>query len=299
LKSPKRKTDMGIIIDENTRAIVQGITGTQGRIHAKLMLEHGTNIVAGVTPGKGAAKVHNIPVYDTVKEAHETHSATASIIFVPAPFATEAALEAIDSGIKTVVIITEHIPIKDSIELIAFASQANATIIGPNTPGIITPGKCKLGIMPAHVFTSGNVGVASRSGTLTYEIAAGLTKKQVGQSTCIGVGGDPVTGLNFIDALELFREDSQTKAVVLIGEIGGNLEELTAEYIARGYPKPVVAYIAGRSAPPEKRMGHAGAIIMGETGTAENKIKAFENAGVKVAEKPSDVAELLAKALEM
>jgi succinyl-CoA synthetase alpha subunit len=290
---------MGIIIDENTRVIVQGITGAQGRIHTKLMLEHGTKIVAGVTPGKGGAKVHNIPVYDTVKEAHETHSPTASIIFVPPLFATEAALEAIDSGIRTVVIITEHIPIKDSIELIALASQANATIIGPNTPGIITPGKCKLGIMPAHIFTSGNVGVASRSGTLTYEISTGLTKKQIGQSTCIGVGGDPITGLNFIDTLKMFKEDPQTKAVALVGEIGGNIEELTAEYIEQGYPKPVVAYIAGRSAPPEKRMGHAGAIIMGETGTAENKIKAFENAGVKVAEKPSDVAELLTKAMEI
>jgi succinyl-CoA synthetase alpha subunit len=287
---------MGIIIDENTRVIVQGITGAQGRIHTKLMLEHGTKIVAGVTPGKGGTIVNGVPVYDTVKEAHETHSATASIIFVPAPFATEAALEAIDSGIRTVVIITEHIPIKDSIELIAFASQANATIIGPNSPGIITPFKCKLGIMPAHIFTSGNVGVASRSGTLTYEISAGLTKKQIGQSTCIGVGGDPITGLNFVDALELFKDDPQTKAVVLIGEIGGNLEELTAEYIARGYPKPVVAYVAGRSAPPGKRMGHAGAIIMGKSGTAETKIRAFENAGVKVADKPSNVAALLAKA---
>ena len=215
---------------------------------------------------------------------------------MPAPFAADAALEAVDSGIRTVVLITEHIPIKDSINLIAHASQANAPIIGPNTPGIITPGKCKLGIMPAHVFTPGSVGVASRSGTLTYEIAAGLTRKRMGQSTCIGVGGDPITGLNFIDTLELFKEDSQTKAVALIGEIGGNIEELTAEHIGRGYPKPVVAYIAGRSAPPEKRMGHAGAIVMGKTGTGENKIEAFENAGVKVAEKPSDVAALLARA---
>ena len=290
---------MGIIVDENTRAIVQGITGTQGRIHTKLMLDYGTKIVAGVTPGKGGAEVHGVPVYDTVEEARANHSPNASIIFVPAPFAADAALEAVDSGIRTVVLITEHIPIKDSINLIAHASQANATIIGPNTPGIITPGKCKLGIMPAHVFTPGSVGVASRSGTLTYEIAAGLTRKRMGQSTCIGVGGDPITGLNFIDTLELFKEDSQTKAIALIGEIGGNIEELTAEYIERGYPKPVVAYVAGRSAPPEKRMGHAGAIIMGKTGTAENKIKAFENAGVKVAEKPSEVAELLAKAMEI
>ena len=290
---------MGIIVDENTRAIVQGITGTQGRIHTKLMLDYGTKIVAGVTPGKGGAEAHGVPVYDSVEEARANHSPNASIIFVPAPFAADAAHEAIDSGIQTIVMITEHVPIKDSVELIAHASQANATIIGPNTPGIITPGKCKLGIMPAHVFMPGSVGLASRSGTLTYEIAAGLTKKQMGQSTCIGVGGDPITGLNFIDTLELFKKDPQTKAVALIGEIGGNIEELTAEHIGRGYPKPVVAYVAGRSAPPEKRMGHAGAIIMGKTGTAENKIKAFENAGVKVAEKPSEVAELLAKAMEI
>jgi succinyl-CoA synthetase alpha subunit len=286
---------MGIIIDENTRAIVQGITGTQGSLHTRLMLEYGTTIVAGVTPGKGGTELHGVPVYDTVEEARENHSANASIIFVPAPSAVDAAFEAIDGGIRTIVIITEHIPIKDSIELTAHAHQANAIIIGPNTPGIITPRKCKLGIMPAHIFTPGSVGIASRSGTLTYEIAASLTKNQIGQSTCIGVGGDPITGLNFIDTLKLFKDDPHTKAVVLIGEIGGNIEELTAEYIARGYPKPVVAYVAGRSAPPEKRMGHAGAIIMGKSGTAENKIKAFENAGVKVAEKPSDVAELLAK----
>lgn len=287
---------MGILIDGNIGVIVQGITGTQGRIHTKLMLEYGTKIVAGVTPGKGGAEIRGVPVYDTVEEAREKHSPNASIIFVPAPFAADAAFEAIDSGIRTVVIITEHIPIKDSIELLAHARQAKATIIGPNSPGIITPFKCKLGIMPAHIFTAGSVGVASRSGTLTYEIAASLTKNHIGQSTCVGVGGDPITGLNFIDTLKLFKEDTQTKAVVLIGEIGGNIEELTAEYIARGYPKPVVAYVAGRSAPPEKRMGHAGAIIMGKSGTAENKIRAFENAGVKVAEKPSNVTALLAKA---
>ena len=293
MKSSKRKKSMGIIISENTRAIVQGITGTQGSLHTRLMREYGTKIVAGVTPGKGGANVHGVPVYDTAKEAQEKHAANASIIFVPAPFAADAALEAIDNGIKTTVMITEHVPIRDSVELVAHARQANATIIGPNTPGIITPGQCKLGIMPAHVFTPGNIGVASRSGTLTYEVADSLTKNQIGQSTCIGVGGDPITGLNFIEALEMFKEDPQTKAVALIGEIGGNLEELTAEYISKGYPKPVVAYIAGLSAPPEKRMGHAGAIIMGKTGTAEHKIEAFKSAGVKVAEKPSDVAALV------
>jgi len=286
------KNNMGIIIGKKTRVIVQGITGTQGSLHTQFMLEYGTKIVAGVTPSKGGAKVHGIPIYDTVKEAQEKHTPNASIIFVPAPFAAEAALEAIDSGIKTIVMITEHVPTKDSVCL-ANARRANATIIGPNTPGIITPGKCKLGIMPSNVFTSGSVGVLSRSGTLMYEIANSFTRKQIGQSTCIGVGGDPIMGLNFVEALDMFRKDPQTKAVALIGEIGGDLEERTAEYILKGYPKPVVAYIAGRSAPPEKRMGHAGAIIMGKTGTAEHKIEALENAGVKVAEKPSDVTNFV------
>ena len=290
---------MGIIIGKKTRAIVQGITGTQGSFHTKLMLEYGTQIVAGVTPGKGGTTVHGVPVYDTVEEALERHPANASIIFVPAPFAADAALEALENGIKTVVIITEHIPIKDAINVMAYAQQVGATIIGPNTPGIITPGECKLGIMPAHIFKSGSIGMVSRSGTLTYEIAAGLTKKRLGQSTCIGLGGDPIVGLNFIDVLKLFEKDRQTQAIALIGEIGGNLEELAADYIAKEkYPKPVVAFIAGRSAPPGKRMGHAGAIIMGKAGTAESKIKAFKNAGVEVAEKPSDVAALLEKLLK-
>ncbi|MEM1540083.1 MAG: succinate--CoA ligase subunit alpha [Candidatus Bathyarchaeia archaeon] len=290
---------MGIIVGEETRAIVQGITGTQGSFHTKLMLEYGTKIVAGVTPGKGGATVHGVPVYDTVEEALKEHEANASIIFVPAPFAADAAMEALENGIKTVVIITEHIPIKDAINVMAYARQVGATIIGPNTPGIITPGECKLGIMPAHIFKPGKVGMISRSGTLTYEIAAGLTKKGLGQSTCIGLGGDPIVGLNFIDVLKLFEKDSQTEAVAIIGEIGGNLEEITAEYIAKEkYPKPVVAFIAGRTAPPGKRMGHAGAIIMGKTGTAESKIEAFRKANVEVAEKPSDVAILLEKRLK-
>jgi succinyl-CoA synthetase alpha subunit len=206
-------------------------------------------------------------------------------------------MEAIDNGIKTIVIITEHIPIRDSISLMAFARENKAVAIGPNTPGIITPGECKLGIMPAHIFKPGSIGMISRSGTLTYEIAASLTGKGLGQSTCLGLGGDPITGLNFIDVLKMFRNDAHTKAVVLIGEIGGNLEELTAGYIEEEeYPKPVVAYVAGRSAPPGKRMGHAGAIIMGKAGTAESKIEAFKKAGVQVAEKPGDVAELMTKA---
>jgi succinyl-CoA synthetase alpha subunit len=285
---------MGIIVGENTHAIVQGITGTQGSFHTKLMLEYGTKIVAGVTPGKGGNQIHGIPVYDTVEAAIEKHPANASIIFVPAPFAAEAALEALENGIKTIIVITEHIPIKDAVNVMAYAKQVKATIIGPNTPGIITPEECKLGIMPAHIFKPGGIGIVSRSGTLTYEIAASLTKSNLGQSTCLGLGGDPITGLNFIDILKTFEKDHETKAVVLIGEIGGNLEELTAEYIEKQrYPKPVVAFIAGRSAPPGKRMGHAGAIIMGKAGTAETKIEALRSAGVKVAEKPSDVARLV------
>jgi len=287
---------LGIIVDTNTRAIVQGITGTQGSFHAKLMLEYGTKIVAGTSPGKGGVQINKVPVFDTVEEAREKYSPNASIIFVPAPFAADAALEAMENGIKTVVVITEHIPIKDAVTVMAYAKKVGATIIGPNTPGIITPGSCKLGIMPSHIFKPGNIGIVSRSGTLTYEIAAGLTRKQLGQSTCLGLGGDPITGLNFMDALKMFENDPQTKAVALIGEIGGNLEELAAQYIAtEEYPKPVVAFIAGRSAPPGKRMGHAGAIVMGKAGTAENKIEAFKKAGVEVAEKPSDVAQLLTR----
>jgi succinyl-CoA synthetase alpha subunit len=289
---------LGIIIDKNTRAIVQGITGAQGSFHTKLMQEYRTKIVAGTSPGKGGGQIQGIPIYDTVEEAQKKHSANASIIFVPAPFASDAALEALENGIKTVVIITEHIPIKDAVSVMAYAKELKATIIGPNTPGIITPGENKLGIMPAHIFKHGSIGMVSRSGTLTYEIAASLSTKDLGQSTCLGLGGDPITGLNFIDALKLFENDPQTKAVVLIGEIGGNLEELAADYIEKEkYLKPVVAFIAGRSAPPGKRMGHAGAIVMGKAGTAETKIERFRDANVKVAEKPSDVAELLSKLL--
>ncbi len=286
---------MGIIVGKNTRAIVQGITGAQGSFHTRLMLDYGTKIVAGVTPGKGNTDFQGVLVYDTVKEAARKHQANASIIFVPAPFAAEATLEAIEAGIKTIVIITEHIPIKDSIIVMDYARRQGVTIIGPNTPGIITPDECKLGIMPAHVFKRGVVGVASRSGTLTYEIASGLTKHGFGQSTCFGLGGDPIVGLSFVDALKMFQKDRETEAVVLIGEIGGNAEEQAAEYIAATkYPKKVVAFVAGRTAPSGKRMGHAGAIVMGKAGTADSKIEAFKAAGVKVAEKPSDIAGLLA-----
>ena len=285
-----------MVINRDTSAIVQGITGNQGRFHTKLMLEYGTRIVAGVTPGKGGESVYDIPVYDTVKEAIRKHSANASILFVPAPFALNAAKEAIENNIKTVVIITEHVPIKDSISLMWFAKRYDATVIGPNTPGVITPGESKLGIMPAHIFKNGTIGIVSRSGTLTYEIAASLTRQQMGQSTCLGLGGDPITGLNFVDVLEMFERDPRTKATVLIGEIGGNLEEVAAEHIKDGnFSKPVVAFIAGRSAPSGKRMGHAGAIIVGKAGTAESKIEALTKAGVSVAAKPGDIPKLLAE----
>jgi succinyl-CoA synthetase alpha subunit len=289
---------MGIIINAETKAIVQGITGKQGSYHTKLMLDYGTKILAGVVPGKGGTVVNGVPVYDTVKETVEAYSPDASIIFVPAAFAQDAVLEAIANKIKTIVVVTEHMPIKDAINVMAYANRSEVTIIGPNTSGVITPGQCKLGIMPANIFKPGGIGVVSRSGTLTYEIAAGLTAKGLGQSTCVGVGGDPIVGLNFIEALKLFKENQKTKAVVLIGEIGGNMEELTADYITQErYPKPIVAYVAGRFAPSGKRMGHAGAIITGKQGTAQSKIEALINAGVMVAEKPSDVATFLVKAL--
>jgi len=291
---------LGILVDFATRVTVQGITGAQGSFHTKLMQQYGTKIVAGTSPNKAGTTIHGVPVYATMKQAQREHFADASIIFVPAPQAAEAANEALSSGIKTVVIITEHVPIKDTIDVISHAEQVNATVVGPNTPGILTPERCLLGIMPPQVFTSGSVGIASRSGTLTYEIAASLSRAGIGQSTCVGVGGNPVTGLNFIETLELFKNDSQTSAVVLIGEIGGNIEEQTAQYIQKEkYPKPIVAYIAGRTAPVGKRMGHAGAIVTGNAGTAKNKIDAFQAAGAQVAQKPSDVPKLVAKTAEL
>jgi succinyl-CoA synthetase alpha subunit len=277
---------------------VQGITGKQGNYQTKLMLDYGTKIVAGVVPGKGGTAVNGLPVFDTVGESVDAYSPNSSIIFVPAAFAQDAVLEAIANKIKTIVVITEHLPIKDAISMMAYAAKSQVVVIGPNSPGIITPGECKLGIMPANIFTPGSVGLVSRSGTLTYEIAAELTTHGLGETTCLGVGGDPVVGLNFIEALELFKDDAKTKAVVLIGEIGGNMEELTAQYIAKErYPKPVVAYVAGRFAPSGRRMGHAGAIITGKQGTAQSKIEAFLSSGVKVAMKPSDVATLLVEEL--
>jgi len=287
---------LGLLVGKGTRAIVQGITGTQGSFHTKLMLDYGTQIVGGVTPGKGGTRVHGVPVCDTVEEAVKRQGANTSIIFVPARFAADAALEAVEGGLKTIVIITEHIPVKDAIQVMARAKQYGATVIGPNTPGIIAPGECKLGVMPAHVFKPGIVGVASRSGTLTYEIAAGISTTGLGQSTCIGLGGDPVVGLSFVEVLKTFEADDRTEAVALIGEIGGNLEELAADFVSKeGYSKPVAAFVAGRTAPPGKRMGHAGAIIMGGAGTAQSKIDAFRGAGIGVAEKPGDLARLLAE----
>jgi len=284
------------IINKDPKVVVQGITGREGTLHTASMLGYGTRIVAGVTPGKGGQQVQDIPVYNTVSEAVSNHGADTSIIFVPAAFTRNAVLETIDAGIKTVVVITEGIPQKDAIEFIAKAdNKGDVIIVGPNTPGVITPpNRVKVGIMPDHIFRPGIVGIASRSGTLTYEIAWHISNAGLGQSTCIGIGGDAIAGLDFIKLLEMFKDDEETKGVVLIGEIGGNAEELAAGYIKEtNYPKPVVAYIAGRLAPPEKRMGHAGAIVMGNVGTAKSKIDAFAAAGVPVAEKPSDIAKLL------
>jgi len=288
---------MAILVNNKTKAIVQGITGTQGSFHTKLMLEYGTKIVAGVTPGKGGQEVHGVPVYDTVKEALSEHDANASIIFVPAPFAKDAVLEGINAGLELIVVITEHIPIKDTIQMVEVAKRNNVNIVGPNTPGVITPGECKLGIMPGHIFKRGPIGIISRSGTLTYEIASNLTKAGFGQSTCLGIGGDPIIGINFVEALEMFANDHETKAVVLIGEIGGDAEEKAAEYIRKEFNKPVAAFIAGKTAPPGKRMGHAGAIISGRTGTAQSKVKALKDAGVHVVDRPREISEKLKEIL--
>ncbi|MFW9944453.1 MAG: succinate--CoA ligase subunit alpha [Candidatus Sifarchaeia archaeon] len=289
---------MVVLVDKDTRVVVQGITGSQGTFHSEAMLKYGTKIVAGVTPGKRGEEVHGIPVYDSVMEAREEQDANASVIFVPAPFAGDAALEAIAADLNPVVVITEHVPVLDEMRLIHAAKRKGITVIGPNTPGIITPSaKQKLGIMPGHVFSGGRVGLMSRSGTLTYEIAAGMTDAGIGISTGIGLGGDPCVGLTTIEAVKMFNDDPDTDALVLVGEIGGDAEERAAEYMKKHVEKPAVAFIAGRTAPPGKRMGHAGAIISGSTGTAVAKIEAFNAAGVPVAEKPSDVARLLKEVL--
>jgi succinyl-CoA synthetase alpha subunit len=286
---------LSIIVDKDSKIVVQGITGNEGKFHTAASLSFGTKILAGVTPGKGGQEVQGIPVYNTVLEAVNKHGVNTSAIFVPPRFTRDAVFEAIAAGIKTLVVITELIPQRDAIEFIARADSEGVIIIGPNTPGVINPGKkIRIGVAPGHVFSPGIVGMISRSGTLTYEIAWHISQAGIGQSTCVGLGGDTIVGLDFIKVLEMFRDDEETKGVVLIGEIGGNAEELAAQYISEvNYPKPVVVYIAGRSAPPEKRMGHAGAIIMGNTGSANSKIEAFSRAGVPVADKPSDIAKLL------
>jgi succinyl-CoA synthetase alpha subunit len=281
-----------IILDENTRCVVQGITGKQGSFHTEQMLNYNTKIVAGTSPGKGGQKIGELPIYNSIEEAKEEHDINASIIFVPAPFAKDAAFEAI-SQLDLAVIITEHIPVHDTMEIVEYAKREKTTIIGPNTPGIISPGVGKLGIMPTHIFNEGNVGIVSRSGTLTYEVANQVTDSGMGQSTCIGIGGDPVVGLDFADVLQRFEDDDNTAAMVMIGEIGGNAEEIAAKFINKNITKPVVAYIAGVTAPPGKRMGHAGAIIEGNSGTASSKIEALENSGVYVAERPSKIVDMI------
>jgi succinyl-CoA synthetase alpha subunit len=289
---------MAIIVDENTRAVVQGITGYQGSFHTERMVKYGTKIVAGVTPGKAGMEIHGVPVFNTVRDAVRETKANASVIFVPAPFAADAVFEAVDAGIKTVVCITEGIPVHDELKMYWRAKDAGAILIGPNCPGIISPGKCHLGIMPTQIFMEGSVGVVSRSGTLTYQIAYNLTKLGLGQSTVIGIGGDRIIGTDFVEALQLFEDDNQTELIVLIGEIGGRDEEIAAEFIKKEMSKPVVGYIAGLTAPPGKRMGHAGAIIEGGVGTAKSKIKALEAAGADVGKTPMEVAEIVARKLK-
>ncbi|MGQ9627064.1 MAG: succinate--CoA ligase subunit alpha [Anaerolineae bacterium] len=285
---------MSILVDKNTRLLVQGITGREGAFHTQQMIEYGTKVVAGVTPGKGGEWVQGVPVFDTVKEAVETTEANTSIIFVPARFAVDAIYEAADGGISLIVCITEGIPTLDMIKVRAYLERKEARLIGPNCPGVISPGEAKVGIMPGQIHMPGPVGVVSRSGTLTYEIVYEMTRKGLGQSTCVGIGGDPILGSNFIDVLQLFEDDPLTEQVVLIGEIGGDDEERAASFIASQMSKPVTAFIAGRTAPPGKRMGHAGAIIEGGTGTAAEKIASFERVGVPVARYPAEVAEILA-----
>ena len=288
---------MSIWVDENTRVVVQGITGRDGSFHTKMMLEYGTKVVAGVTPGKGGQRVEGVPVYDSMFDAVAETGANTSIVFVPPRFAVDAIYEAVDSGVKLIVAITEGIPALDEAKIYDYVAKNGARLIGPNCPGIISPGKSKVGILPAQIFKEGNIGVVSRSGTLTYEIVYNLTNSGFGESTCVGIGGDPIIGTNFIDVLEAFEADPQTEAVVLIGEIGGTDEQQAAEFIRDNMSKPVVAFIAGQTAPPGKRMGHAGAIISGSEGTAAEKIAKFEECGVPVAKIPSEIPELVKKAL--
>jgi succinyl-CoA synthetase alpha subunit len=289
---------MSVLVDHNTRLVVQGLTGREGGFHAQQMLEYGTKVVGGVTPGKGGTKHLGVPVFDTVGGAMRETSANVSVIFVPPPFAADAILEAIDAELPLVICITEGIPTLDMVRVAAALKNSKTRLIGPNCPGIISPGKCKIGIMPGSIHRQGNVGLVSRSGTLTYEAVDQLTRLGIGQSTCIGIGGDPIIGTTFLDAVRMFNDDPETHAIVMIGEIGGNAEEIAAEFIKAHVKKPVVGFIAGQTAPPGRRMGHAGAIISGGQGTAADKYKAMRAAGIHTVQSPAEIGETLAAAIK-
>jgi succinyl-CoA synthetase alpha subunit len=282
---------MSVLVDKQTRLIVQGFTGKEGTFHAEQAIGYGTKVVGGVTPGKGGSKHLDLPVFNTVTQAVQETGANATVIFVPPPYAADAIMEAADAGLPLVVCITEGIPAIDMVKAWAFLQGKKSRLIGPNCPGVISPGKCKIGIMPGHIHLEGHVGVVSRSGTLTYEAVGQLTKLGIGQSTCIGIGGDPIIGTNFVDALALFNDDPETHAIVMIGEIGGNAEETAAAYVKANVKKPVVGFIAGQTAPPGRRMGHAGAIIAGGSGKASDKIEAMEAAGITICQSPAEIGE--------